>query len=83
MSRVFPNRLLAQCGCLLANCAQFPSNSKQMGLGPTPTLLSCTPSRGLQPLDQNGGEPPSFLGRVWCSPSWGVALSFKHRSGGG
>lgn len=82
MSRVFPNRFLAQRGCLLANCAQFPSNSKQMGLGPTPTLLSCTPSRGLQPLDQNGGEPPSFLGRVWCSPSWGVALSFKHRSGG-
>lgn len=83
MSRVFPNCFLAHCGCLLANCAPFPSNSKQMGRGPTPTLLSRTPSRGLQPLDQNRGEPPSFPGRVWCSPSRGVALSFEHPRGGG
>ena len=83
MSGVFPNCFLAQCGCLLANCALFPSNSKQMGRGPTPSLLSRTPSRGLQPLDQNRGKPRSFQGRVWCSPSWGVVLSFEHPRRGG
>lgn len=75
-------RFLAPESWFLANCVQFVSNPKQMGLCPAPTRLrlrlrhsppdpGAPESREGPPASNQAARPPA--GKVGRSPFWGVA----------